>query len=57
MRARDGDPRPCTYCSTPTRFRLTLIGPRGGRLRTVDCCPQCGEEPARRERAKEARAA
>ena len=52
MHAREGEQRPCVFCGIPTRFRLGLLGPRGGHLRTVDCCPRCGEEPARRELAE-----
>ena len=57
MRSREGDKRPCTFCGVPTRFRLQLVGPRGGSLRTVDCCPRCGEDASCREPAQLPRAA
>jgi hypothetical protein len=51
MRSRDGDRRPCSYCGAPTSFQLEITGPRSGRhLRWVDCCTDCGEQEARRDR-------
>jgi endogenous inhibitor of DNA gyrase (YacG/DUF329 family) len=55
--AREGERRPCAHCGTPTVFVRTVYGPRGGRLRVEDCCPECGEQPARRDAAAERRAA
>jgi hypothetical protein len=49
MRAREGDRRPCAHCATATVFVRVVYGPRGGRRRVEDCCPECGESPARRE--------
>ena len=44
MRSREGKQRSCKYCGIPTRF----LHQEHGEGRWLDCCVQCGENPARR---------
>lgn len=50
MKSRDGTlvKRPCNWCGEPTFFLFEIVGKRGGHKRWVDCCTDCGEQPARR---------
>ena len=51
MKARENTfkKKPCVHCGTPTVFFRYIKGPRGG-LSYEDCCVDCGEQPARREK-------
>lgn len=48
MRSHERGRKPCHYCAAATTFELELTGPRGGHLRWVPCCTDCGERPSRR---------